>query len=147
MAVACAATVFAVVFPAQPASADFWGEICQAEPRAPFMIDPKLYLLDGATRGVCKSKMTAVIVESTLERYIATVGEWRVVSEGRTTKQDWNEAWADAFLNCGGMGDEVQFRTQGKVTGLYGYGGSSHHNATSATAILNCTKYIPEIQH
>ncbi len=146
MAAACVATLLAaVVLPAQPASA-FWSELCKSQPRTPFMIDPKIYLVDGPNKGVCQSKVSAIVVDASLERYIATVGEWRIVSQGTTTRNDVDWAWADAFLDCGGMGKEVQFRVTGEVRAIYGYGSSSRHSATGSTGILNCTELMKDIQ-
>lgn len=142
---ACAAAVFAVVLPAQPAGA-FWDEYCKSYPDAPFMIDHKLLMVDATNNGVCQGKVSAIVVEATLQRWLNRSQTWQSLVHAERTAENVERSWAAASVSCSGMGPAVLFRTAGEVRAIYGVGSSARHSAIGDWREIRCGGELPLIR-
>lgn len=145
LVVACAATVFAVVLPAQPAAA-FWDEYCKSYPKQPFMIDHRLFLIDGTNKGVCQGEVSVIVVEATLQRWLNSQQNWQSLVHAERVAEHVEQSWATANFSCEGMGPVVHFRTAGEQRAVYGMGSSSRHSATGDWRQVNCGGELPLIR-
>ena len=133
-----------LVIPAQRAGA--WPEeICKSYPQTPYMYDAKLNQIEGDNVAQCQNPVMLLVVRAELQKWYQTTQEFRPMGDDETQYKDRDSGRAMAFTFCAGQGTGI-WRTHGESNGIYGYAGSSQHQADTGWRELTCGGGIPLIR-